>query len=744
MPTVSRVLPWRRSSNAVAADISPVVERYRQRWPKSSPELIVRAYEAAARAHEGQRRRTGEAYITHPVAVARVVADLGLDDTSIAAALLHDAVEDTSVELVALADEFGAEVAAIVDGVTKLERVRFASKQAQQAATLRKMLVAIANDPRVLMIKLSDRLHNMRTLGALSGAKQADVARETLDIYAPLANRLGMQHVRDELEDLAFAALYPKRYAEIDRMLAERTPEQERYVDRVLAEVRNQLSRMKIEATVTGRKKHHWSVYEKMVIKNRSFDEIFDLVGIRVVVATIRDAYAALGSIHATWKPVTGRFKDYIAMPKFNLYQSLHTTVVGPSGAAVEVQIRTDEMNQRAEFGVAAHWRYKAERNGAPAEADMPWLSRLVEWQAESDDPAEFMRTIASDLGHDEVYVFTPKGEVVTLPAGATPIDFAYGIHTDIGDSLIGAKIDGRLVPLDRQLDSGDTVEAFTSKDAGARPSRDWLEIAITPRAQASIRRWFARSDRSEWVAAGREAVSDEMRNEGLKASLLIDSDEMRTVAEQFSRAGLELLFEAVGKGDVNARSVAKRVISNLRGDDGGAQLPARPARQRGSRRRRSAGVHVDGHDDSLVRLAGCCSPVGGDEVMGFATSGRGISVHRADCANAGELAMSSNARQVEVEWDLSWGGEFAAALEVRGLDRNRLLLDVVNVVSGRHDLSIASCDTFVGDDQVAVMQFEVEVGDPILLDQLLAALRDVNGVFDAYRTVEGLARTEY
>ncbi len=744
MPTVSRVLPWRRSSNAVAADISPVVERYRQRWPKSSPELIVRAYEAAARAHEGQRRRTGEAYITHPVAVARVVADLGLDDTSIAAALLHDAVEDTSVELVALADEFGAEVAAIVDGVTKLERVRFASKQAQQAATLRKMLVAIANDPRVLMIKLSDRLHNMRTLGALSGAKQADVARETLDIYAPLANRLGMQHVRDELEDLAFAALYPKRYAEIDRMLAERTPEQERYVDRVLAEVRNQLSRMKIEATVTGRKKHHWSVYEKMVIKNRSFDEIFDLVGIRVVVATIRDAYAALGSIHATWKPVTGRFKDYIAMPKFNLYQSLHTTVVGPSGAAVEVQIRTDEMNQRAEFGVAAHWRYKAERNGAPAEADMPWLSRLVEWQAESDDPAEFMRTIASDLGHDEVYVFTPKGEVVTLPAGATPIDFAYGIHTDIGDSLIGAKIDGRLVPLDRQLDSGDTVEAFTSKDAGARPSRDWLEIAITPRAQASIRRWFARSDRSEWVAAGREAVSDEMRNEGLKASLLIDSDEMRTVAEQFSRAGLELLFEAVGKGDVNARSVAKRVISNLRGDDGGAQLPARPARQSGSRRRRSAGVHVDGHDDSLVRLARCCSPVGGDEVMGFATSGRGISVHRADCANAGELAMSSNARQVEVEWDLSWGGEFAAALEVRGLDRNRLLLDVVNVVSGRHDLSIASCDTFVGDDQVAVMQFEVEVGDPILLDQLLAALRDVNGVFDAYRTVEGLARTEY
>ncbi|WP_419841669.1 RelA/SpoT family protein [Candidatus Poriferisodalis sp.] len=745
MSAVSRVLPWRRSASTIAADISPVVERYRQRWPKQSPELVIRAYEAAAQAHEGQRRRTGEAYITHPVAVARVVADLGLDDTSIAAALLHDAVEDTSVELVGLADEFGPEVAALVDGVTKLDKVRFASKQARQAATLRKMLVAIANDPRVLMIKLSDRLHNMRTIGALGAAKQADVARETLDIYAPLADRLGVAQVRDELEDLAFAALYPKRYAEIDRMLAERAPTHERYVDQVLDEVRRQLSRMRIDAAVTGRKKHHWSVYEKMVIKNRSFDEIFDLVGIRVVVPTIRDAYAALGSIHATWKPVTGRFKDYIAMPKFNLYQSLHTTVVGPSGTAVEVQIRTHEMHQRAEFGVAAHWRYKADRNGSPAaEADMPWLSRLVEWQAESDNPAEFMRTIASDLGHGEVYVFTPKGDVITLPADATPIDFAYSIHTDIGDSLIGAKIDGRLVPLDRRLRSGDTVEAFTSDDAGTRPSRDWLDVAVTPRARNSIRRWFARTERSEWEAAGREAVTDELRSEGLIAPLLIDGDEMRAVAQQFSRADPDQLFEAVGKGDVRPHSVAKRLISNLRGEGDGAQLPARPARQRGSRRRRSAGVHVEGHDDALVRLARCCSPVRGDETLGFATSGRGISVHRADCANAAELATASGARQVEVEWDETWAGEFVAALEVRGLDRNRLLLDVVQVVSGRHDLSVASCETFVGDDQVAVMQFEVEVGDPILLDQLLAALRDVPGVFDAYRTIEGLARTEY
>ncbi len=756
---MSRVLPWRRSSNPVAADISPVVERYRQRWPKKSPELVVRAYEAAADAHEGQRRRTGEAYITHPVAVALVVAELGLDDISIAAALLHDAVEDTSVELVALADDFGPEVAAIVDGVTKLDRVRFASKQEQQAATLRKMLVAIAKDPRVLMIKLSDRLHNMRTLGALEAEKQADVARETLDIYAPLAYRLGMQQVCDELEDLAFAAQHPKRFAEIDRMLAERTPTHERYVDEVLALARRQLSLKSVEATVTGRKKHHWSIYEKMVIKKRSFDEIFDLVGIRVVVPREHDAYAALGALHAMWNPVTGRFKDYIAMPKFNNYKSLHTTVVGPSGTTVEVQIRTEEMHQHAEYGLAAHWRYKSDRssntarsdnrndsrNGnTTAEANMPWLGRLVEWQEDADNPIEFMRTIASDLGHDEVYVFTPDGLVITLPAGSTPIDFAYAIHTDIGDSLISAKVDGRPVPLDRELQSGDKVKVFTSDHPQTRPSRDWLDSAATPRARNNIKRWFARSERSEWETAGREAVCDELSSEGLKATLLVDGDEMRVVAEQFSRADVDQLFEAVGKGDVQPRSVVKRLINNLRGEGDGAQLPARPARQRGSRRRRYAGVHVEGHDDALVRLARCCSPVRGDETLGFATSGRGISVHRSDCANADELAASSNARQVEVEWDESWPGEFVAAVEVRGLDRNRLLLDVLQVVSGRLDLSVASCDTFVGEDQVAVMQFEVEVGDPILLDQLLATLREVPGVFDAYRTIEGLARTEY
>ncbi|MCS5674809.1 MAG: bifunctional (p)ppGpp synthetase/guanosine-3',5'-bis(diphosphate) 3'-pyrophosphohydrolase [Acidimicrobiales bacterium] len=738
MATVTRILPWRRSAAPVHTEIQGVVDRYRARWPKSAPDLFLRAYETADQAHQGQRRKSGEPYILHPVAVASVVAEMGLDDVSIAAALLHDAVEDTAVELIQIQTEFGHDVATIVDGVTKLDRVRFATKEAQQAATLRKMLVAMASDLRVLLIKLADRLHNMRTIGALRPAKQEQIARETLDVYAPIAHRLGMQEVRNELEDLAFAALYPKRYAEIDRLIAERTPAQEAYVEGVLEKIRDRLAKTSIDGGVTGRSKHHWSVYEKMIVKGRSFDEIFDLVGIRVVVSTVRDAYAALGSIHSTWKPVSGRFKDYIAMPKFNLYQSLHTTVVGPKGVSVEVQIRTREMHGRAEHGVAAHWRYKDPSEGSGA--DMSWLNNIVDWQAETDDPEEFMRTLAVDLDQDEVYVFTPKGDVLTLATQATPIDVAYAIHTDIGDSMIGAKIDGRLVPLDRQLQSGDTVEVFTSKLEGAGPSREWLDIATTPKARNSIRQWFARTDREEKLELGREQLLEALREEGLRAQLLIDSDELRHVAEQFNRSDLGVLFEAVGKGDLAASSIAKRLVAALRGEDSTQRLPAKPAQHRGSRRRRTSGVHVEGFDDSLVRLAGCCNPVPRDEILGFVTKGRGISVHRDDCANAFELVGASGARQVEVDWDAAFSGQFRTMIEVRALDRDHLLADVVYVISDHH-LSISTAHTFTGDDQVSVLQFEVEVGDPTLLDQLLAAVRNVDGVFDSHRVVPNSVR---
>lgn len=738
MATVSRVLPWRRASAPVHTEIQGVVDRYKARWPRYSADLINDAYGTALLAHQGQRRKSGESYIIHPVAVASVVAEMGLDDVSIAAALLHDAVEDTGIELIEIRNKFGADVAAIVDGVTKLDRVSFATKEAQQAATLRKMLLAMARDMRVLLIKLADRLHNMRTIGALERAKQEQIARETLDIYAPLAHRLGMQEVRTELEDLAFAALYPKRYAEIDRLLAKRTAEQDRYVDKLLIEIRSRLEKTSVKGTVTGREKHHWGVYEKMVVNGRSFDEIFDLVGIRVIVPTVREAYAALGTIHATWRPVAGRFKDYIAMPKFNFYQSLHTTVVGPAGTAVELQIRTIEMHHRAEHGVAAHWRYKDPTDSNSE--DMPWLTNIVDWQNETDDPEEFMETLKVDLEQDEVYVFTPKGDVVTLATRATPIDFAYAIHTDIGDATIGAKIDGRLVPLDRELRSGDTVEIFTSKIENPHPSRDWLDIATTPKAQNRIRQWFARSEREEIVELGRDLVTEALRAEGLRAQPLIDSEELRQVGQDFGRNELELLFESVAKGDLQADGIAKKLVAHLRGDSSEQKLPAKPAQDRGTRRRRTTGVHVEGLDDSLVRLAGCCNPVPGDEILGFATRGRGISIHRDDCSNGAELVDASGARQVEAVWDNAFTGQFLVSVEIRALDRDHLLVDVVRVIS-EHYVSIASATTFTGDDQVSVMQFEIEIGDPILLHQLLAAVREIAGVFDAYRILSSAPR---
>jgi GTP pyrophosphokinase len=715
-----------------------VVDRYKARWPRYPADLINDAYGTALLAHQGQRRKSGESYIIHPVAVASVVAEMGLDDVSIAAALLHDAVEDTGIELIEIRNKFGADVAAIVDGVTKLDRVSFATKEAQQAATLRKMLLAMARDMRVLLIKLADRLHNMRTIGALERAKQEQIARETLDIYAPLAHRLGMQEVRTELEDLAFAALYPKRYAEIDRLLAKRTAEQDRYVDKLLIEIRSRLEKTSVKGTVTGREKHHWGVYEKMVVNGRSFDEIFDLVGIRVIVPTVREAYAALGTIHATWRPVAGRFKDYIAMPKFNFYQSLHTTVVGPAGTAVELQIRTIEMHHRAEHGVAAHWRYKDPTDSNSE--DMPWLTNIVDWQNETDDPEEFMETLKVDLEQDEVYVFTPKGDVVTLATRATPIDFAYAIHTDIGDATIGAKIDGRLVPLDRELRSGDTVEIFTSKIENPHPSRDWLDIATTPKAQNRIRQWFARSEREEIVELGRDLVTEALRAEGLRAQPLIDSEELRQVGQDFGRNELELLFESVAKGDLQADGIAKKLVAHLRGDSSEQKLPAKPAQDRGTRRRRTTGVHVEGLDDSLVRLAGCCNPVPGDEILGFATRGRGISIHRDDCSNGAELVDASGARQVEAVWDNAFTGQFLVSVEIRALDRDHLLVDVVRVIS-EHYVSIASATTFTGDDQVSVMHFEIEIGDPILLHQLLAAVREIAGVFDAYRILSSAPR---
>lgn len=712
--------------------LTELLDLYAVRHPGQSLELIERAYFGALKAHSGQVRESGEPYFVHPVGAARIVASLGVDDITIAAALLHDAVEDTNLSLEEVADLYDPSVAAIVDGVTKLDRLSFDSKEAQQAASMRKMLLAMAKDPRVLVIKLADRLHNMRTIGALAEWKQRRTAQETLDIYAPLAHRLGIQEIRWQLEDLAFATLHPRRYAEIDRMVTSRNPEREQYLAIVLQAAKDRLAEVGIYADVTGRPKHLWSIYEKMVVKAREFDDIYDIIGIRVITETEKDCWAALGVVHSVWSPVPGRFKDYINSPKFNLYQSLHTTVVSHGGNPLEIQIRTQDMHRRAEFGVAAHWGYK---EGSTKE-EMAWLSRIVDWQKDTPDPVEFLESLRIDLELDEVYVFSPKGKVVTLPAGATPIDFAYSIHTEVGHRCIGAKVNQRLVPLDSTLKSGDTVEIFTSKVQNAGPSRDWLKIVVTPRARNKIRQWFSRERREDAIETGREELSKAMRKENLPVQKLATSEPLIHISEALGYSELDALYAAIGQGHVSAKTIAQRMLRELKAGEGEDQLPSTVSSTRSfHRKRKSAGVYVEGLDDVMIRLSKCCSPVPGDEIIGFVTRGRGVSIHRTDCPNAVALASSDEDRLIDVEWDRDTTGIFAALVEIRALDRSRLLADVTRVLS-EHHLNILSSSSQAGADRVSRMRFEFELADPSHLDSVLASIKRLDSVFDAYRVL--------
>jgi GTP pyrophosphokinase len=735
--------------------LAPVLAAFdaRHRDAAADRELIVEAGRLADEAHRGQFRQSGEPYVTHPVAVALVVAELGLDARSVAAALLHDAVEDTGVELAEVEQRFGPEVSAIVDGVTKLDRLQFESKEAQQAATVRKMLLAVASDWRVLVIKLADRLHNMRTVAVMPEWKQRRIAQETLDIYAPLAHRLGISELKWQLEDLAFATLHPRRYAEIEQMVATRAPERDEYVARVLEVVRGRLAVSGVQAEVTGRPKHLWSIYEKMVVRHKEFAEIHDLVGIRVIVDSEKDCWAALGAIHAIWSPVQGRFKDYINSPKFNLYQSLHTTVIGLEGKPIEVQIRTHEMHRRAEYGIAAHWGYKARtREGATAASgegrvvagrpgatatEAAWLQRIVDWQADTDDPLEFLEALKLDLEQDEVYVFTPKGKILALAAGATPIDFAYAIHTEVGHRCIGAKVNGRLVPLDTKLQSADTVEIVTSKVPSAGPSRDWLQIVASPRARSKIRQWFSRERREDAIETGREELARALRRENLPVAKLASSSALGQLAQTLNYADLDSLHAAIGEGHLSARSVAQRLARELHAGGLDEQLPTtvspgRPTSRR-SRPGTTAGVYVEGFDDLMVRLARCCTPVPGDPVVGFVTRGRGVSVHRSDCANAAALAASAGERLIEVEWDREGSTMAVASVEVLAFDRSRLLADVTRVVA-EHHLNIVASSSQTTSDRVSRMRFDVELADPGHLDSLVRSLKHLDGVFDAYR----------
>ncbi len=735
--SLRRLVPRIFSRAPRVNDLDNLIRTVRANHPRGDLPIIERAYAVAREKHAGQFRQSGEPYITHPLAVAQILAELGLGPRAIAAALLHDTVEDTGYALAELTAVFGDEVAMLVDGVTKLDKVKYG--ESAQAETVRKMIVAMSKDIRVLLIKLADRLHNARTWGFVPPHKAAKKAKETLEIYAPLAHRLGIQTIKSELEDLSFAVLHPKIYAEIDSLIAQRTPQREKYLQQVIEAVDADLRDLRIRGKVVGRPKQLYSVYQKMVVRGREFDDIYDLIGIRVLVNSVRDCYAVLGAIHARWTPLPGRFKDYIATPKFNLYQSLHTTVIGPSGRTVEIQIRTHEMHQQAEFGVAAHWMYKDRMNGGKVEArasdtDMAWLAHISDWQAETADPSEFLDSLRFEIGAKEVYVFTPKGRVIGLPAGATPVDFAYAVHTEIGHRTMGAKVNGRLVPLESMLKSGDVVEVFTSKNPDAGPSQDWLSFVKSTRARNKIRGWFTKERREEAIEQGKESIARAMRRQNLPLQRLMSQESFAEVARQLRYEDVSALYAAVGEGHVSTQSVLEKVTTLVSEEEdtnsGTIELPGRqPAREP---RTGDSGILVRGAADILVKLARCCTPVPGDPIVGFVTRGSGVSVHRQDCVNV--KALSSDAeRFVEVEWAPTSKSVFRVQIQVEALDRSGLLSDVTRVLS-EHHVNILSATVSTTDERLALSRFVFEMGDAVHLDRVLNAVRRIDAVYDVYR----------
>jgi GTP pyrophosphokinase len=725
--------------------LEPLFRIVRNTHPKADLSVVEKAYHTAARAHSGQKRRSGDPYITHPLAVTTILAELGMTPPTLAAALLHDTVEDTDYDLEELRRDFGPEIAMLVDGVTKLDKVKYG--QAAQAETVRKMVVAMARDIRVLVIKLADRLHNARTWRYVSKESARRKARETLEIYAPLAHRLGMNTIKWELEDLSFATLHPKVYDEIVRLVAERAPSRDDYLASVIEQVEQDIREAKLKAAVTGRPKHYYSIYQKMIVRGRDFTDIYDLVGIRVLVESVRDCYAVLGVVHARWNPVPGRFKDFIAMPKFNMYQSLHTTVIGPGGKPVEMQIRTFAMHRRAEYGIAAHWKYKEDAKSIDVDrraldkagdsqtpGDMAWLRQLLDWQKETEDPGEFLESLRFEIESNEVYVFTPKGDVVPLPAEATPVDFAYAVHTEVGHRCIGARVNGRLVPLESTLDNGDVVEIFTSKAEGAGPSRDWLMFVKSARARNKIKQWFSRSRREEAIEHGKDAIARAMRKQDLPFQRMLSTESLTAIASDLQYPDISALYAAVGEGHVSAQSVVQKLVQSMGGEEGTSEEAAEttiPERHR-KRTPGDPGVVVKGVSDVWVKLARCCTPVPGDEIVGFVTRGSGVSVHREDCVNVDALRRD-HGRMVDVEWAPSANSMFLVAMQVEALDRARLLSDITRVLSDQH-VNILSATVSTGSDRIAKSRFTFEMADPKHLGAVLRAVRGVEGVFDAYR----------
>jgi len=728
-------------------EIEPLFRALRANHPKADVSLIERAYATAEKAHRGQMRKSGEPYITHPVAVATILAEVGMTSPTLAAALLHDTVEDTDYSLEQLTADFGPAIAQLVDGVTKLDKIRYGERA--QSETLRKMIIAMSRDIRVLLIKLADRLHNARTWRFVPVESAKKKARETLEIYAPLAHRLGMNMIKWELEERSFKILYPEIYEEIDHLVAERAPERDLYLREVISQIEEDLRRSGTQGTVTGRPKNHYSIYQKMIVRNKAFDEIFDLVAVRVLVETVRDCYAVLGALHGRWNPIPGRFKDYIAMPKFNFYQSLHTTVIGPGGKPVEIQIRTYEMHEHAEHGVAAHWKYKQNPNANSLESDrmsadeqMNWLRALVDMERETGDPEEFLDSLRYEISGDEVYVFTPKGEVTVLPRGATPVDFAYSVHTEVGNRTVGAKVNGRLVPLNTRLESGQTVEVVTSKSDKAGPSRDWLAFVASPRARSKIKAWFSRERKEEAVEAGKESIARAMRKQNLPLQRLMNHDSVLSVATSLGYSDISGLYAAVGDGHISAQNIVSKLVENLGGGDGteetlseavtpGGHLHSAPELSA-----KGQGVSVDGMNanDVWVKLARCCTPVPGDDIVGFITRGQGVSVHQHSCPNAVRLEGLHPERFVRVSWSSEHSqAQYLVQIQTKALDRPGLLADLTKVMT-EYRVNIVSASTVSTRDQVATARFSFHLAEMSHLNAVLAALRRVDGVFEAVR----------
>lgn len=736
--SLRRLMPKLFSRSSAPGAVEHLLKTVKANHPRSDVHIIERAYQVAERWHEGQSRRSGEPYITHPVAVAQILADLGMAPVAVSAALLHDTVEDTEYSLEDLTKEFGEEIGMLVDGVTKLDKVKYGDSA--QAETVRKMIIAMSKDIRVLVIKLADRLHNARTWGFVSSDSAKKKASETLEIYAPLAHRLGIQSMKTELEDLSFAVLKPKLYAEIENLVNQRNPERDKLVDTVIQTLESDMREAKVKVQVTGRPKELYSIYQKMIVRGREFDDIYDLVGIRILVHSIRDCYAVLGAVHARWTPIPGRFKDYIASPKFNLYQSLHTTVIGPDGRAVEIQIRTHEMHQRAEYGVAAHWKYKqgATDTNAAASANMAWLEHITDWQAETEDPREFLDALRFEIGAKEVYVFTPKGRVIGLPSGATTVDFAYAVHTEVGHRTMGARVNGRLLPLETELHNGDVVEVFTSKDADAGPSHDWLSFVKSKRAQSKIKQWFTKERREGAVEQGKEAITREMRKQKLPLQKLLNSDAVQQVGLQLHYSDVSALYAAVGEGHVSPQSVVDKMITIIHDHEStehtDVSLPQTVVNQGSVSKRQtsSSGVIVKGTSDVLVKLAKCCTPVPGDEIMGFITKGQGVSVHQTACRNYQALAQQHE-RLVEVEWAPTAKSLFLVQIQVEALDRSGLLSDITRVLSEYH-VNILSANLNTSSARLAVSTFVFEMANTTHLEHVLGAVRRIEGVYDVYR----------